>query len=130
MRRPLLHALLVLALAAPLGGRALAADKKEKTSYVELPAVAATILRSSGHRGVITVELGLDVPDAGLRDKAMLSGPLLRDAYAEALQPYAAGLSPGAPPNADYIEMALQHETDRVLGRRGARLLLGSIIIN
>jgi len=65
-----------------------------------------------------------------LRDKVDLYVPLLRSAFVSVLQPYALSLSPGAPPNADYIAMTLQRETDRVLGRRGARLLIGSILVN
>jgi hypothetical protein len=128
MRPWLAAALILLALSTPPA--ASAEDRKYASSYLELPAVAASIVHASGRRGVLTVEVGLDVPDAALRAKAELSGPLLRDAYVSALQPYALGLSPGSPPSADYIGMALQHETDRVLGRPGARVLLGSILIN
>ena len=56
--------------------------------------------------------------------------PRLNAAYVAALQPYALGLSPGQPPNADYVSMVLQRATDQVLGRRGAKVLLGSILAN
>ena len=87
-------------------------------------------MRASGRRGVLTVEIGLDVPDAKLRDGLELYLPLLYSAYVSALQPYALGLAPGQPANADFISITLQRETDRVLKRRGAKVLLGSILLN
>jgi hypothetical protein len=131
MRRSLICA--VLAITA-LGVAPVRAEegggKKSKQSYVQLQTVAVSTTRPGGLRGVLTVELGLDVPDAALRDKVDLYVPLLRSAYVSALQPYGLGLPPGNPPNADYISITLQRETDRVLGRHGAKLLLGSILVN
>ncbi len=128
MRGALICSLLVLALAAP--SLAAAEEKKAKQSYLQLPTLAATVNQPGGRRGVMTVEVGLDAPDAALRDRLDLYQPILRSAYVSVLQPYALGLTPGSPPNADYIAMTLQRETDRVLGRRGARLLLGTILVN
>jgi hypothetical protein len=104
--------------------------KKKKQPYLQLKTVAVSIVRASGRRGVLTVEVGLDVSDPGLRDQVDLYLPRLYSAYVTALQPYALGLQPGQPPNADFIALTLQRETDRTLGRRGARLLLGSILLN
>jgi hypothetical protein len=47
-----------------------------------------------------------------------------------AIQTHARGLGPGAPPQADRLAVELQRETDRVLGKPGAKLLLGSLIVN
>ena len=127
------RALALLFVAFVLASAASAAEgkgKQAKQPYLQLPTIAMSITRPSGRHGVLTVEVGLDTADPALRDKLELYQPLLRSAYVAALQPYALGLSPGAPPNADYIAMSLQHETDRVLGRRDARLLVGSILIN
>jgi hypothetical protein len=79
---------------------------------------------------VLTVDCGLDVPDERLRAHAYLSLPRLRAAYVQVVQTYAAGLPSGSPPNADIIGRELQRQTDQVLGRRGARLLLGAILVN
>ena len=80
---------------------------------------------ANGRRGVMTVECGVDVADAGLHARAAQSTPLLRAAFAEVVRTYAAGLPPGAPPNADYLSMALQRQTDAVLGRPGAQAAAG-----
>ncbi len=130
MRRRLVTALIALAMVAPAAGHAAGKDdKKEKTLYFQLRTVSASLLRVGGRRGILTVEVGIDAPDMATRDRIELLQPVLTDAYVSALQPYALGISPAAPPNADYISMALQHETDRVLGRIGAKLLLGSILV-
>jgi hypothetical protein len=128
--RPFVCAILACALAAPGVGAADEGGKKAKTPYLELETVAVSVVRPNGRRGVMTVQLGLDAPQAALRDRLQLYLPRLHSAYVSALQPYAYGLAPGALPNADYIAYALQRETDRVLGQSGAKLLLGSILVN
>ena len=128
-RRGLIVAALLLA--AP--GIGLAAEQRKKgggPSFIELTTLTATVTRANGTRGVMTVEVGVDVPDGGLHARAAQSVPLLQAAYAEVLRIYAAGLPPGAPPNADYLELSLQRQTDQTLGRPGARLLLGTILVN
>ena len=131
MRRRLIPALIVLALTAPIAAHAAGKDdkKKDATLYIQLQTISASMQRAGGRRGILTVEVGIDAPDMALRDRIELLRPVLTDAYVSALQPYALGVPPQSPPSADYISMALQHETDRVLGRRGAKLLLGSILI-
>ena len=122
--------LTLLALAVP--SAALANEggkKKDESPYVALKAVTLTIVRTNGRHGAMTIELGLNIPDAGLRELATESQPLLRDAYVRALQPYALRLGPGVAPSAEFITLSLQRETDRVLGRRGARVLLGGVLV-
>ena len=119
-----------LALLAPT---AHAEEQKKKgggISYLQMQTLTATVFRADGHRGVMTVEVGIDIPNNGLRSRAQISQPRLRAAYVQMLQAYASGLGPGQAPNADYISTALQKETDRVLGEAGGRLLLGTILIN
>jgi hypothetical protein len=108
-------------------------EKKKKsggTSYISLDALSATVIRPDGRRGVLMVETGLDIPDQALRDKAEKLIPRLRAAYFQTVQVYAAGLTPGLPPNVDYISRELQRQTDLALGKPGARLLLGSVMVN
>lgn len=125
---------LVAALAAPgLMGSSEQKDDKKKQSvgdYVEVHTLAATITRLNGKRGVMTVQCGLDVPDPKLRAKTELYLPRLRSAYIQTLQTYASGMTPATPPNGDVLAQALQRDTDRILGQRGAKLLLGAMLIN
>ncbi len=99
-------------------------------TFIQLPSLTATMFRSDGGRGVLTIDAGLDIPDAGLRQRANASVPLLRDAYTRQLLAYAPFIPPGAPPNPDIIGTQLQRATDQVLGRPGAKLLLGTILEN
>ena len=126
-RRRLLAALAVAALLAP--GLALAqANEKKKgggITYVQFATLTATIIKTNGRRGVLTVEAGVDVPNCGLRGQVNLNLPRLRAAYIEVLQGYVYSLSPGDPPNPDYLEVMLQKATDRVLGRPGASFCSG-----
>ncbi|HEY3697066.1 hypothetical protein [Phenylobacterium sp.] len=135
-RRAILSALapaLALALAAPPAAHAAEKAEKKKgggASYIQIQALTATTNAAGGRRGVLTVETGVDIPDGGLRAFCEASLPRLRAAYVQVVQTYAAGLAPLTPPNADFLARELQRETDRVLGRRGARLLLGAILVS
>ena len=131
MERRDLLALMLLAALAP--ARAMANEEKKKgggLSYIQIGALTATILRPNGRRGVLTVETGIDVPNEKLRERAASLQPRLRAAYVQSLQIYGAGLPPATPPNLEYLGRELQRETDRVLGKPGAKLLLGSVMAN
>jgi len=130
MRRRALLALITLAAALPLAARSEEKKKAGGASYIQINTLTGTTNKGGGRRGVLTVECGLDVPDDRLRERANQSLPRLRAAYVQAVQTYAAGLSAGSPPSVDFIGQALQRQTDLVLGRPGARLLLGAVLVN
>jgi len=112
---------------APLrtgGGKAAA-----EASYLRLPTITANVVRSGGRRGVMTVETGVDTPDAALRTRVAQSAPRLRAAYAAVVQQSASALLPGAPPDLERLVAQLQAETNRVIGRAGARLLIGTVMV-
>jgi hypothetical protein len=123
-------AVLAPAALAPTLGRAEERKKGGGDTFIQLQTLTATVIREDGRRGIMTVDAGVDVPDGGLRERADQSTPRLRAAYAQVLQIYATGLPGGAVPNADYLSRQLQAATDQVLGRPGARLLLGTILVN
>jgi hypothetical protein len=126
--------ILAFAAAALVAGPALASGEQKKKggglSFIQLETLTATVFKADGRRGVMTVDIGVDVPDAGLHAKALIMSPRLRAAYVQMLQAYASGLGGGIPPNADYMARIMQGQTDQVLGRPGARFLIGAIMIN
>ena len=125
--------LITAVLAAALAAGPVSAAEKKKTggsTYLPLNTLLGTMIRASGARGVLSVDCGLDVPDPALHKLADQSLPRLRAAYVQTVQAYAAGLSSGTLPNADYISQTLQRQTDQILGRPGAKVLLGAIIAN
>jgi hypothetical protein len=135
MRRRDLTALLVAAAGASLAARPgrVRAEEKKKTGgvdYIPIATLTGATNKPGGRRGVMTVDCGLSIPDQKLRERAVMSLPRLRAAYVQVVLIYAGGLPPGAPPNADFIVTALQRQTDLVLGRPGARLLVGAIVAN
>lgn len=107
-------------------------DKKKSGggAYLHIPTLIASMSRSGSRRGVMSVDCGLNIPDEALRLRAEQSTPRLRAAYVQTIQAYAAGLGAGALPNPDYITQTLQRQTDAILGKPGARVLLGAIIVN
>ena len=122
-------------------GTALAAAEAAKASgkssgggapanaYIALPTATATILRRDGRRGVMTVEVGVDVADEALRTRADQSRPRLSAAYNEVIRLAGERILPGAPPDVEWLSRALQAATDRVLGKAGAKLLLGTVMV-
>jgi hypothetical protein len=133
MRRRDLLAAMALAAALPSAARAADEKKKKKSggeNYVQIDTLIGTTNKAGGRRGVLTVDCGLEVDDAKLREYAELSLPRLRAAYVQVVQTYAAGLPSGSEPNADYIVQSLQRQTDLILKRPGARLLVGAIVAN
>ncbi|HEY4586440.1 MAG TPA: Tat pathway signal protein [Brevundimonas sp.] len=118
--------------ALTLAGAAQASPEKSgggKGGYLSLPTATATVLRRDGRRGVMTVETGLDIADGALMERARLSQPRLSAAYNEIVRIAAERLLPDAPPNVEWLVVALQHATDSVLGKPGAKLLLGTVMV-
>ena len=133
MRRRELLAVLVLVSALP--DRLPAAEEKKKkqsggADYIPLSPLTGTTNRSSGRHGVLSVDCGLQVSDVKLRDYTDKSLPRLRAAYVQVVQIYAAGLPSGSEPDTEFLAQALQRQTDLILKRPGARLLLGAVVVN
>lgn len=127
-RRAILGLAALAAAAAPARASSGGGEASSDATYVRLPVITATLMLASGRRGVLSIETGVDVPDATLRARAQASGPRLRAAYNEAAQRFANGMRPGMPPDVDQLSAALQAATNAALGRAGARLLLGTVM--
>jgi flagellar basal body-associated protein FliL len=98
-------------------------------SYVPLPTLSAGVLQRYASRGTIVVDLGLDIPDAALRNRARLNEPRLRDALRTALATYASTYyRDRTAPDPAQLTRLMQQAVDRVLGAQGARVLLANII--
>ena len=107
-------------------------DKKDEgsTRFIEVPILTVNILRSNYSRGKVEISLGLDVPNPDLFQRAQESLPRLRAAYVQTLLTYMYDLAPGTPPDIGRLTLALQRATDKALGRAGARVLLGSVVVS
>jgi len=102
----------------------------QSESYIVVDPIYSTILDGNKPRGLLMIEMGLDVPDSGLRSKVSQSLPNLRDAYVRSLLIYAAtAVRPWRQPDVDDIAKRLQAITDRVVGREGARVLMAQAVI-
>lgn len=136
-RRAVLTTLALLALAGPAaaqsGSSAAPATRQERLtsaeSYLPLPTLSAGVLQRQSTRGVLIVDMGLDIPDQALRRQARLNQPRLRDALRTALATYASTYyrDRTAPSPAELTRL-LQQSVDRTLGAPGARVLLANII--
>jgi flagellar basal body-associated protein FliL len=100
-----------------------------QATYMRLPTITANVARPGGRLGVMTVETGVDTPDAALRVRVAQSAPRLRAAYAAVVQQSASSLLNGAPPDVERLVAQLQAATNTVMGRAGARLLIGTVMV-
>jgi hypothetical protein len=76
------------------------------------------------------VELGLDVPDSGMRARVTHALPALRDAYVRSLIAYGAtAVRAWRQPNVDDIAERMQMITDRLMGGAGAKVLMAQTAI-
>ena len=126
--------LIGLALVAASAGSAAAAPSSDDSaappnSYNNLNRITGFVPRASGRRGVLSVDVGIDVPDMELRATAAAAGPRLRSELSQAVQRFAAALRPGEPPDVRRLSSDLQFAVNQALGRRGARLLLGTVMV-
>jgi hypothetical protein len=133
MRRKLL--VLALLAACTGGSPALANEGKEKEEKAVLKPIfhvdpfSISVRKSGGRWGVLTVDVNLEAPDPKLRVLAEQLSPRLRAAYTQVLTGYGQRMNAGAPPDVEGVLMQMQQATDRTLGRKGAKVLLGGLTL-
>ena len=125
----------ILGVAMPHSGQASSSEgatrkTTQSESYVVFEPFYATILDNVRPRGLLLVELGLDVPDTKLREHVIHALPVLRDAYTRSLLVYSStAVRPWRQPSVEDIAERLQAVTDQVMGQAGARVLLAQTAI-
>lgn len=122
-------ALSATALAVP----ALASEPKKKgggPGYTQFPMMNVFTAAQGGRHGNLSLDMGLYANDPKMVDRIKLYMPRLKDAYISKLQAYAANLNTSSMVDADYLAVQLQNATDTVLGQKGAKVLIGSILLN
>ncbi|WP_031230247.1 hypothetical protein [Asticcacaulis sp. YBE204] len=98
--------------------------------FTQVPLITVFTQGRGGKHGTLSVEVGLDAQkNEKVMDMISKSMPRLRDAYSGRLQAYAAGLNPTSLVDLDYITRELQTATDTVLRQKGAKVLLGSVLL-
>lgn len=111
-------------------GEGAARKSTSSETYVAIDPIYSTILDGAKPRGLLMVELGLDVPDAKLRNNVNLALPVLRDAYVRDLVAYAStAVRPYRQPNIEDIANRLQKITDKVMGKPGVKVLMAQTAI-
>jgi len=100
----------------------------QSESYLMIDPIYTSIMDGDRPLGLLMVGIGLDVPNAGLRDEVVAAMPRLRDAYVRNLISYSAtSVRPWRQPDVGEIADRLQRITDRMLKQPGARILLAQV---
>jgi flagellar basal body-associated protein FliL len=102
----------------------------QSQSYLEVDPIYTTIVGDERAQGMLMVGIGLDVPDAALRDEVTRSLPVLRDAYVRNLMAFTSNsVRTDAQPDVVMIANRLQSITDRALKKKGAKVLLAQVAL-
>jgi hypothetical protein len=112
---------------------ALASAPKKKAggkAYTQLPMIVLSTKSQKSKRGTLSIETGIYAEDPKLVDFIVLHQPRLIDAFISSLQTYAQTLTNTSVANTDYMTTLLQAATDRVIGKKGAKVLLGTVVLN
>lgn len=100
-------------------------------SYVPLPSINTASSGGRGMSGMLSVDFGLDIPDAALRARTVSMQPRLMDALRTAVSEYAlTRIRAGAPPDPDQLAMMAQAAADRTVGRPGVKVLITNLMLN
>lgn len=132
-RRHALLSLLTSTAALVSGTVAHASAPKKKgggAGYTQFPMISVFTKGVGRKHGTLSVEVGLYSEDPKLVEKIQLYRPRLMDAYVTKVQGYASNLTVSSLVDTDYVANQLQGTTDKVLGTKGARVLLGSLLLN
>ncbi len=123
-----LTALLVLGTPSAMAAEAEAPETSDQ--YIKITPLNISIIQESRIRGILQVEINLDVPNETLHERALMLYPRLQDAYMLALRFYATNhLKVSHLPNVEQITHVLQTVTNDVLKQPGARVLLSQVMI-
>ena len=102
----------------------------QSESYLSVEPIYTTIVDDNHPGGMLMIGIGLDVPNAALREEVTRSMPVLRDAYLRNLMAFtAAQVRTNAQPDVGAIAERLQGVTDRALKKKGARVLLAQVAL-
>jgi hypothetical protein len=112
-------------------------DKKTAThkitqseSYLGMDPLYTSILDGNRPLGLLMVGIGIDVPDPVLRDQVEREMPRLRDGYVRSLMAFTAtNVRSWRQPDVVVLADRLQGVTDRILNKKGARILLAQVAI-
>lgn len=97
-------------------------------SYIQFTSLNVFTNIGRNRHGILTLDMGLDVPQEKLRAKVATYIPRLRDAYSRVLQSYALSLGADGLIDVNHVANILQIATDQTLKFKGAKVLLGGIM--
>jgi hypothetical protein len=133
IRRQFLFRAVLVVTGSLITPAAFASEPKKKgggEGYTQFKTINVFTAASRRKHGTLSVDMGLYSEDPKLVEQIKIYQPRLQDAYVSRLQSYAGTLNSSTLVDMDFISMQLQNATDSILGRKGAKVLLGTILLN
>ena len=110
------------------GGKPAKHKVTQSDSYLMIDPMYLPIFDGDQPVGMLMIGVGIDIPDAKLRAEAVHAMPILRDGFVRNLMNFSTtSVRSWRQPDVEAIGDRLQGVTDRVLRRKGAKLLLAQI---
>ena len=99
-------------------------------NYVSMFGIRASVADGFSVAAFLSVDAGLDVPDAKVRKKVVAIRPRIMDALRRAVASYAnLGYELGYPPNLEMMRARMQKAVDAQIGPGEAQVVLASVIV-
>jgi len=133
MRRLIAVSLFAAVLASPVlaqdSGKKVPVHKiTQSKSYTMIDPIYTPIMQDDKPVGLLMIGIGIDVPDEKLRAETKHALPVLRDAYVRSMMEFTAtSVRPWQQPNVVAIADRLQHATNVIMRREGAKILLAEV---
>lgn len=131
-----LHAIvvaIVVSLVAFSGDAHAAAPKRkgvDPSAYVNMEPMTISIIEDFRVRGLMTLKIGLHIPDAKTRQRVQQRMILLQDAMVRTLTAYGVtAMRVDVAPNLDIIDHRLSKAIDEVVGADGTQILFDHILV-
>ena len=110
------------------GGKPAKHKVTQSDSYLMIDPMYLPIFDGDQPVGMLMIGVGIDIPDAKLRAEAVHAMPILRDCFVRNLMNFSTtSVRSWRQPDVEAIGDRLQGVTDRVLRRKGARLLFAQV---
>ena len=123
-------ALTMSAMVAPSQAAAPKRKGVDPSAYVSVEPMTISIIEEFRVRGLMTLKIGLHIPDVEIRERVNTRMLQLQDAMVRTLTAYGVtSMRADAPPNLEVIDHRLKRAIDEVVGSQDTQILFDHVLV-